>query len=108
MAATARRRIACCSAALIALTSVTVAASAHAATRSTQAAASTSYDAAIWQESRVTTRYGDSLAVELCFPAHGTTRAPGRFPVVAGLIYTSQAGANPCSAQMAYIKAGYI
>jgi putative CocE/NonD family hydrolase len=66
------------------------------------------YDSAIWQSSRVTTRYGDSMAVELCFPAVNGVRAPGRFPVVAGLIYTSGAGANPCAAQLDYIKAGYV
>jgi putative CocE/NonD family hydrolase len=72
------------------------------------APSSKAYDSAIWQSSRVTTRYGDSVAVELCFPAAKGVRAVGRFPVVAGLIYTSQAGANPCAAQLDYVKAGYV
>lgn len=70
--------------------------------------ASTAYDSSVWQSSRVTTRYGDSVAVELCFPAVGGKRAGGRFPVVAGLIYTSAAGSNPCAAQLDYVKAGYV
>ncbi|MDQ1695288.1 MAG: uncharacterized protein QOJ03_641 [Frankiaceae bacterium] len=92
---------------MLAISSATLAAAAHAAPNS-GGGAGRPYDSAVWQESRVTTRYGDSVAVELCFPARAGVRAPGRFPVVGGLIYTSAAGNNPCSAQLAYIKAGYV
>jgi putative CocE/NonD family hydrolase len=109
MKVTARRRITYGSAAVLLMSGLTVAASAHAATGSGgTSAAATSYDSSVWQEFRAPTRYGDTLAVEVCFPAHGGKRAPGRFPVVGGLIYTSQAGVNPCSAQMAYTEAGYV
>jgi putative CocE/NonD family hydrolase len=105
MARGIRRSVAYGAVMALAVSSATLAASAHAAPNN---AGDKTYDSAIWKETRVTTRYGDSVAVELCFPAHGGVRAPGRFPVVGGLIYTSAAGNNPCSAQMAYIKAGYV
>jgi putative CocE/NonD family hydrolase len=109
MPGTLRRRVACLVLSALALPAAGLAASAHAAPSSPGAAADAGpYDSSVWQESRITTRYGDTMAIELCFPAHGGVRAPGRFPVVGGLIYTSQAGRSPCSAQMPYIQAGYI
>ena len=69
---------------------------------------SAKYDSAVAQEARVTTRYGDSVAVQLCFPARNGTRAAGRFPVVGGLIYTGMAGKSPCAGMMPYIEAGYV
>jgi putative CocE/NonD family hydrolase len=66
------------------------------------------YDSAVSQEARITTRYGDTMAIELCFPARGGVRALGRFPVVGGLIYTGSAGKSPCASQMAYVDAGFV
>jgi putative CocE/NonD family hydrolase len=106
MAVRLRRQIAACAVAALVLSASTLAGSAANAAPSDPPPPT--YDSAIAQESRVTTRYGDSLAVELCFPATAGVRAPGRFPVVAGLIYTGRAGASPCSSQMAYVKAGYV
>jgi putative CocE/NonD family hydrolase len=102
MAGHFRRRVAACVIGALALP-VTALASADAAPT-----AAPKYDSAIAQESRITTRYGDTMAIQLCFPATKGVRAPGRFPVVAGLIYTGRAGASPCASQMPYINAGYV
>jgi putative CocE/NonD family hydrolase len=77
-------------------------------------------DGAISQEVRITTRYGDTMAIQLCLPANGGVRVPGRFPVIAGLIYTGGAGMSPCTTEaspvqgglnapaLTYVKAGYV
>jgi putative CocE/NonD family hydrolase len=76
------------------------------------AAGGDSYPGQVAQSSLITTRYGDHLKIDLCYPADATGKrvTNRRFPVIVELSYTTSADWNAeCSGQfLSYVQHGYV
>lgn len=64
----------------------------------TESANTRTYAGMVTEQAYITTRYGDTMNIDLCFPAESedsAEKAPGRFPVIVELSYTTRAGPVP-------------
>jgi uncharacterized protein len=75
------------------------------------APAQRTYEGMVTKEVYITTRYGDEMNIDLCFPAEAgsTEPAPGRFPVIVELSYLTSAGHRDCVEMWReFVRHGYV
>ncbi|NKI16438.1 CocE/NonD family hydrolase [Spongiibacter sp. KMU-166] len=81
--------------------------------------AARTYEGMVTEEAYLTTRYGDTMNIDLCFPAEAedsTEKAAGKFPVIVELSYTTGAGSSDgCDADTGlgvsfreFVRNGYV